>query len=267
MTSDTTRTNLRSFAIGALFGISIGIGLLYYDQGMDDIEAAEQAKASAMHRDSSTRKGVVIRHLEGQLALANARDAEARQQATRRVNTVTARAAGIVVADLPPRPVVERTGGNIPGGAQLPPAAQYMVPFEDTTKQSGVQRRHPDGSGYIDPRPWIVPTFVIDAYREALGTVSFLDGVVAQQMATALLADSTITARASQRRSDSLNVLSLEREVAIWKGRKSQWCGRKCGAALGVVGTGAAIYLASKVREWLNGSDQGLRVSLRIRTL
>lgn len=215
----------RGLAIGFVLCASVTAGLLRMDEGFDDVALAAQRDSTQTWKDSSAWLGKAVRHYVGRLDSANAEVHQLREELAPRVESVIDRARVIHVAE----PSVVDSG------------QQFMVPFQDTTRMRTIQRAG------IDSLPWLTPGFLVDAWQEAVSVALFADSVIRRQNARYSIAVSIIQTQASQRRADSLTILSQGVEIAMWESRANPRCGRKCGIAIGATGAVLAIYAAAEV--------------------
>lgn len=215
-----SRDFLRGLVIGGLLAASMLIGLVFWH---DSVQVAEVREREAI----TERK---VRQLE-----EAARSSEA---ALKEQRTLSRGADSIAVRAVGTREKVRQVATSITSRRDT------VVPSDsgDTTQMATITRRSDT------TRSWRIPQFVVDDRNFLISAATLLDSAYNAERAARLFADSiTIPALQSELRASRglTDAVVIERDW--WKAKKTPWCGRRCGMAIGVGGTLLAAYALSEV--------------------
>jgi hypothetical protein len=228
------RSHLRAGIIGFTFAASIAVGLLLMfassaKVGNDaaDREAnhwADVAYQKARHADS----------LQVRLDSATAELDAQRAQLEPVVAKVRQFSASVTVDTAP------NTQGDLRPIDALNLAARQPA---DTVRMATIKRKD------VDPVPFIVPRFIVDAWQDAAHLAIAQDTVINDYWRQLRESSTINSVLRSAHRADSLQVAALRR-------RRAPWCQVKCGIVLGVTGTLAAAWAADRAFSLLKPSDR-----------
>jgi hypothetical protein len=238
--TDTTRAHVRTGIIAATFAFAIAIGLLVLHDSYTAIANQASEREANRWADSSRAHAREADSLQRGWDSTNAELAKTRVQYAPVVAKVRQFAQSLVV---------DTSSRNHVAEIRLTDAANLSArePL-DTVSMATILRRG------VDPVPYIVPRFIVDRWQEATHLALVEDSVSGDYWRQLREASIIISAWRNTHHADSLEIRAL-------RSRSSGWCQRKCGIAIGVVGTAGAVYLASKAAALVTGKH-GLTLSL-----
>jgi hypothetical protein len=224
------RSHLRAGLIGFVFAAAVGVGLLFLHDSYTKI-GNDAADREANHWAKVGRESMhVADSLQVRLDSATA-ELDARHVELAPLVAKVRQFSASVTVD---------TAGDLRPIDALNLSARQPA---DTVRMATIARKT------VDPMPFIVPRFIVDAWQDAAHLALSQDTVINDYWRQ-LRESSTINGvlRASHR-ADSLQIAALRR-------RRGSWCQRKCGIALGVTGTLAAAWAADRAFSLLKPSDR-----------